>query len=214
MAVLVPGFRDCHYRRGRHFPETTVLPWRKRRVSGRLLENSGNHHRRLYKMLSRITAIGAVALALGMGLAPVRASESAFQKRDVLADCLSKAGVPTDSPGSDDYKLDMSPFNLRLNYTPVAIAVPTTVQHIQNAVACAAKLGVKANAKGGGHSYASFGLGGTDGHLVIELDRMNAVVLNNSSGVASVEGGSRLGHVASELLAQGNRGFSHGTCPG
>ena len=139
---------------------------------------------------------------------------SVFDKRDVLADCLSRSGVPTDGFGSTDWMLDAAPFNLQLNFTPIGIAVPTTVQHIQDAVACAAKLGVKANAKCGGHSYGSFGLGGEDGHLTIEMDRMNSVVVDNATLTATVEGGARLGHVASELYAQGGRAFSHGTCPG
>ncbi|KAK3686117.1 hypothetical protein B0T22DRAFT_430321 [Podospora appendiculata] len=137
-----------------------------------------------------------------------------LDKADALAECLSKSAVPTDSLGSPDWQLDVAPFNLRLNFTPVGIAVPTTPKQVQDAVVCAAKLGIKANAKCGGHSYGSFGLGGEDGHLTIEMDRMNKVVLNNATGIATVEGGSRLGHVAWELYNQGNRAFSHGTCPG
>lgn len=131
-----------------------------------------------------------------------------------VEDCLKTAGVPLDTPGTADWAQDVAPFNLRLNYTPVAIAVPTTIKHIQDAVSCAAKLGVKANPKCGGHSYASFGLGGEDGHLIIEMDRMDSVVLDNSTGIATIQGGARLGHVATELYAQGKRDFSHGTCPG
>jgi FAD/FMN-containing dehydrogenase len=155
-------------------------------------------------------SIVAVLLGIHVGIT----AGSVLKKRGALVDCLEKSGVPTDSFGTDDWRLDVAPFNLQLNYTPVAIAVPNNIKHIQDAVACAAKLGVKANAKGGGHSYASFGLGGEDGHLTIEMDRMNTVQLNIDTGIASVEGGSRLGHVASELYAQGKRAFSHGTCPG
>jgi len=139
---------------------------------------------------------------------------SAFDKAASLADCLTKAGVPVDASGSPDYKLDATPFNLRLNYTPVAVAAVTTVKHIQDAVTCVRELGVKANAKCGGHSYASFGLGGEDGHLVIEMTRMNKVVLDNTTGIATAEGGTRLGHLAWELYNQGKRAISHGTCPG
>ncbi len=131
-----------------------------------------------------------------------------------VEDCLKTAGVPVDTRGTIGWAQDVAPFNLRLNYTPVAIAVPETIAHIQDAVRCAAKLGVKANPKCGGHSYASFGLGGEDGHLVIEMDHMNSVVLDNSTGIATIQGGARLGHVAAELYAQGKRDFSHGTCPG
>lgn len=139
---------------------------------------------------------------------------SAVDKRAALDDCLASAGVPTDAQGSDDWKQDVAPYNLRLQFKPIGIAVPTTIKHIQDAVACAVKAGVKTNPKCGGHSYASFGLGGEDGHLTIEMDRMNKVVLDNTTGIAIIEGGSRLGHVAAELYAQGKRAFSHGTCPG
>ena len=142
------------------------------------------------------------------------AAASPFEKQAALAACLSSASVPTSAPGTLDWKLDASPYNLRLNFTPVAISVPTAAEHVQNTIACAVKLGVRANAKCGGHSYGSFGLGGEDGHLTIELDRMNDVVLDTATGIAKVQGGARLGHVASELWTQGKRAISHGTCPG
>jgi FAD/FMN-containing dehydrogenase len=142
------------------------------------------------------------------------ASALSLAKRAAVEDCFTQAGVPFHLAGSSGWTQDSAPFNLRLNYTPIAIAVPTTVKHIQDAVTCGQKMGLKANPKSGGHSYASFGLGGEDGHLTIELDRMNKVTLDNATGIATVEGGARLGHVAAELYAQGKRDFSHGTCPG
>ena len=129
-----------------------------------------------------------------------------------LESCLDAAEVPYDAPGSDSWDLDVDPFNTRLPYVPVAIAVPRTVEHIEDAVKCAVECGVKVNPKSGGHSYASLGLGGEDGHLVVELDRMFGVRLED--GTAYVEGGARLGHVAVELWEQGERAISHGTCPG
>jgi len=130
-----------------------------------------------------------------------------------IDDCLSAANVPVDAKGSNDWRQDVAPFNIRLPYTPVAIVAATKVEHIQAAVSCGAKTGVKVSPKSGGHSYASFGLGGENGHLVIELDRMNTVTLD-SSNVATIQAGARLGHVATALYNQGKRAFSHGTCPG
>ncbi|KAJ9134638.1 FAD-binding domain-containing protein [Pleurostoma richardsiae] len=120
-----------------------------------------------------------------------------LNKRALLDDCLRTSGVPTDSEGSVDWQSDVAPFNLRLQYNPAAIAVPRTVRHVQDTISCAAKVGYKTNAKCGGHSYASFGLGGEDDHLTIAMDRMNRVTLDNTTGIAS-----------------GRRAFSHGTCPG
>lgn len=155
--------------------------------------------------------IPSQCLGLGIGLLAVLARGAALDKRAAVDDCLKAASVPADAPGSDDWKADVAPYNPRLSYTPVAIAVPTGVEHIRAAVSCAAKAGVRVNAKSGGHSYASLGLGGEDGHLTVQLDRMHDVVLNTTSNIATIQAGSRLGHVATELYNQGKRAFSHGT---
>src|SRR4051794_36346075 len=93
---------------------------------------------------------------------------SQHAKRSALTDCLSKANVPQSLPGTSGFTFGIKPFNLRLAFTPAALAQPTTVQEVQAAVSCAASLGIKTSAKSGGHSYASHGLGGEDGHLCID----------------------------------------------
>ncbi|KAI0378538.1 putative glucooligosaccharide oxidase [Hypomontagnella monticulosa] len=153
-------------------------------------------------------------VALCLGLLASLTQAVPFNKHAALEDCLSGSKTVVDEVGSDDYNRDSTPFNKRLLFTPAAIAVPTTVEQIKSAVACGSKLGYKVTAKCGGHSYASLGLGGEDGHLVIELDRMNSVKLDTETNIATVESGTRLGHLAAELYAQGNRAISHGTCPG
>ena len=152
-------------------------------------------------------------LATGLALGAT-AVAGPLNRRALLDDCLAEAEVPVSAPGTEDYELDSAPFNLRTPYTPVAIAVPRTTKHIQDAVRCGVEAGVKVSPKSGGHSYANFGFGGEDGHLILELDRMNEVVLDTETGLASVQGGSRLGHGAAGLYEQGKRGISHGTCPG
>lgn len=127
--------------------------------------------------------------------------------------CLKAASVPFHERDSDAWNLDVAPFNTRLPYLPAAIAVPLTTEHIEDAVKCAVKQGVKVSPKSGGHSYASLGLGGEDGHLIVQLDRMHQVRLAED-GTAFVQAGARLGHVAVELYDQGGVAMSHGTCPG
>lgn len=146
--------------------------------------------------------------------AVVLAALTASAAGAAIDDCLAAANVPVDAKGSSDWNSDVAPFNTRLQYTPAAIVVPKTVADIQAAVKCAAANKVKVNPKGGGHSYASFGLGGENGHLVIELDRLNLVTLDPTTNVASIQSGARLGHVFTELYKQGKRAISHGTCPG
>ncbi|KAH9985513.1 putative glucooligosaccharide oxidase [Xylariaceae sp. FL0662B] len=154
------------------------------------------------------------AASFCFGLLLSLAQGSILDKRAALEDCILGTSTALDDVGSEDWERDSTPFNKRLQFAPAAIAVPTTVEQIQGAIACGAQLGFKVTPKSGGHSYASLGLGGEDGHLVIELDRMSSVKLDLETNVATVDSGTRLGHLASELFAQGNRAISHGTCPG
>jgi len=128
-------------------------------------------------------------------------------KRAAVDDCLRDSGVPTVAPNS------VAPFNKRVPYTPAAVAVPTTLGHVQAAVVCGTKNRLKISAKGGGHSYSSLGLGGENGHLVLNLERLNGVKLDTDSGVARVQGGARVGHVATQLFSLGRKAIPHGTCP-
>lgn len=131
-----------------------------------------------------------------------------------LASCLDAAGTPYYLPDSKNWTTFNSPFNQRVNFNPVAIAVPETAKEAQYALLCGRKAGVKVTPKSGGHSYAALGFGGEDGHLVIQLDHMIGVSLDNKTNIATVAAGTRLGHLALELYNQGKRAISHGTCPG
>ena len=134
--------------------------------------------------------------------------------RSDITDCLDTAAVPQHLSTSANFTTAIRPFNLRLPYTPSAVAVPRTVAQVQAAVACAAKLGIMVSPKSGGHSYASHGIGGEDGHLMVDLKYFNNVTLDTASGIATIGPGSRLGNVAQALYTQGKAAFSHGTCPG
>ncbi|KAF4968656.1 hypothetical protein FZEAL_10353 [Fusarium zealandicum] len=147
------------------------------------------------------------ALSLGSQYSPYSSSQNA------LTTCLAAASVPYASRNSAQWTQDTKPYNLRLTYTPAAVAIPTTTKHIQAAVRCGNKNGVRISAKGGGHSYASFGYGGEDGHLVIVLDAMDKVTLNKHMS-CNIQAGARLGHVAYELFNLDHRALSHGSCPG
>ncbi|GKT41596.1 FAD-linked oxidoreductase sorD [Colletotrichum spaethianum] len=139
---------------------------------------------------------------------------SGLSKKAVIDDCLAVAKVPYNTQNSSQWMADATPFNVRIPYVPASIAVPLTTKHIQAAVKCGRDNGVKVTPKCGGHSYANFGFGGEDGHLMLELDHMYNVTVDNATGIATVQAGSRLGHIATELQKQGNKAFSHGTCPG
>jgi len=141
-------------------------------------------------------------------------AEARVVTRGDINKCLVDAGVPIDTKGSEGWDRDVAPFNIRLPYLPTAISVPLTIAHIQKSVQCGKKLGIKVSAKSGGHSYASFGFGGENGHLVVELDRMYNVTWDAGTNIATVQPGARLGHVATVLYEQYGRAIAHGTCPG
>ncbi|KAI0389146.1 Glucooligosaccharide oxidase [Xylariaceae sp. FL0594] len=149
--------------------------------------------------------------ALSVALAAV--GVNGFPRVDTLTTCLN-GKTPFYTPTSLNWTTYNSPFNQRVYFNPVAIAVPETPAQVQAALNCGRQYGVKVTPKSGGHSYASLGFGGEDGHLVIQLDRMNSVSVDNSTYIATVAAGTRLGHLAAQLYSQGGRAFSHGTCPG
>lgn len=144
-------------------------------------------------------------------LTTMATSASVVGRRRTVTSCLADASVPFDIKNTTIWTEDATAYNLRLQYTPAAVAVPTSVAHIQAAVSCALQSGLRVSAKAGGHSYASAGFGGEDGHLVIALDRMFGVKLVDGDK-AVIQPGARLGHVVVELYSQGKRALSHGSC--
>ncbi|KAF4635639.1 hypothetical protein G7Y89_g2458 [Cudoniella acicularis] len=131
-----------------------------------------------------------------------------------VTSCLSSSNVPQVLTTDSKYSLVVKPFNLRLPFTPVAIAMPSTTAQVQAAVACGASLNVTVTPRSGGHSYASHGLGGENGHLMVDMKLFKNVTVDSATGIATVGVGGRLGNIAQSVYSQGQRAFSHGTCPG
>jgi len=48
-----------------------------------------------------------------------------------VVNCLSAANVPQQVPGSSSFLEDIIPYNLRLNYTPIALAIPQYVDFVR-----------------------------------------------------------------------------------
>lgn len=132
-----------------------------------------------------------------------------------LVTCLVNASVPVVISGDPTYVNESTPFNSRYEnvYTPVAIAVPVTNAHVSSAVTCACANNVKVQAKGGGHSYAAFSLGGENGSLVVSMENFQNVSVD-ANDIATVGAGLRLGNMALALLNGSQRALPHGSCPG
>lgn len=152
-----------------------------------------------------------ILFVLSLG-AQASLGHSACRSEKVIQ-CLTASDVPQALPGTPEFAKSSSPHNIRLQFTPLAIARPTTVSHVQAAVACGRKHGVKVNARSGGRNYGSHGIGGEDGHLVIDLRFLNSTVVDPSTHIATVGPGTKLGNLALALDAHEKRAIPHGVCP-
>lgn len=128
-----------------------------------------------------------------------------------LTDCLGSKNVPIKLVTDADWNTYAATYNTRLQNTPKVIIIPTTQQHVQDAVVCAAAANVPVQAKSGGHSYASYST--PQNGMEIDLENFQDVSVD-ASGVATVGSGIRLGNLATAIYNQGQRALSHGTCPG
>ncbi|TDZ33027.1 FAD-linked oxidoreductase sorD [Colletotrichum spinosum] len=136
-----------------------------------------------------------------------------------LASCLDKVCDGRSScvayPNDPLYQINwVKPYNLDLPVEPIAVARPSTKEDIAGFVKCAADNGVKVQPKSGGHSYANFGLGGTDGALVVDLVNFQHFSMDTDTWQATIGGGHRLHDMTEKLHDNGQRAMSHGTCPG
>lgn len=113
-----------------------------------------------------------------------------------------------------DWAVESTAYNLRIPVIPAIVVYVDTAKQVQETVTIAVSSGLKVNARCGGHSYASLGQGGEDGHLIIDLTKINRVVVDADTQIATVGAGARLGHLALQLYQQGGRAIAHGSCPG
>lgn len=136
-----------------------------------------------------------------------------LSKRATVLDCLTQRNVSIRLISSSDFAQRSKTYNLRQQWTPAVIVLPTTVQHIQDAVVCADQNdGIKIQAKSGGHSYASFSSGGQNGSMMIDLENFQEITMN-AQFIVKVGPGVRLGNLALSIYNQHKRALSHGTCP-
>lgn len=110
----------------------------------------------------------------------IHASPLQLQARSDIEDCLTTNNVPYAVQNSANWTALSTPYNLRLVYTPAVITIPETPDHVSSSVTCAAAAGLKVQAKGGGHSYASYSSGGQDGSLIIEMENFSSIEVDQS----------------------------------
>ncbi|KAG8862467.1 hypothetical protein FRB96_001538 [Tulasnella sp. 330] len=156
--------------------------------------------------------LGSIIINVVLAGLAVSAATLDLQARDSLTSCLTGTTATVQSPGQSGFATASLAFNRRLNYTPAAIAYPTTAQEVASIVQCGAAQGLSVTARSGGHSYAAFGLGGENNHLVVDLSQMKTITI--ADGVNAVaQTGARLGDIAQFIWLNGQRALPHGTCP-
>ncbi|KAI1384413.1 Glucooligosaccharide oxidase [Hypoxylon trugodes] len=136
-----------------------------------------------------------------------------------LSDCLNAVCNSRDScvAYSDNplYQISwVNRYNLDIPVEPIAVTRPDNSQDVSDFIKCAVANNVKVQPKSGGHSYANYGVGGTDGELVIDLVNLQNFTMDNNTWQATIGGGTRLSDVTSRLHDNGKRAIAHGTCPG
>ncbi|KAJ7272671.1 hypothetical protein B0H12DRAFT_1228680 [Mycena haematopus] len=127
-----------------------------------------------------------------------------------LQQSLTSNGISALFPGNSSYAAAAKAYNLRFTISPAAIAYPTTVQQVSEAVAAGTAQNMQVVARSGGHSYIANGLGGASGALVVDMSKMKAITVRSSNNTALIETGNRLGDIALALNDAG-RAIPHGT---
>jgi len=110
----------------------------------------------------------------------IHASPSQLRARSTIEDCLTTNNVPYAVQSSANWTALSTPYNLALVYVPAVITIPQTPDDVSASITCAAAAGLKVQAKGGGHSYASYSSGGQNGSLVIEMENFASIEVDQS----------------------------------
>lgn len=130
-------------------------------------------------------------------------------------------------PSQANYSSIVDPYNLDYPVVPAAVTFPRTSQQVAGVVKCAVESGYKVQPKSGGHSYGNYGsddneiygdgmltflTGSSTGEISVNLQNLNQFSLDQSSHMATIGGGLRLGDVSNLLYDSGQRFIPHGTC--
>ncbi|KAJ5613711.1 FAD linked oxidase N-terminal [Penicillium herquei] len=109
--------------------------------------------------------------------------------------------------------VDVNRYNLNIPVTPAAVTFPTSSKQVASIVKCASDNGYPVQARSGGHSYGNYGLGGTDGAIVVDMKNFQQFSMNYTTWHATIGSGTLLGDITTGLYNAGKRAMAHGTSP-
>ena len=147
----------------------------------------------------RATA-GAVALGacVHRGMLPAFAAADPAPSLDDLARSVHGRLLCGTSPGYDEAR---RVWNLAYDRRPLAMVRAMDVEDVRRCVAFARKNSIPIAIRGGGHSYAGYGV--ADGTLQIDLGAFGTVTVDRDQRLASVGGGTRIRELLRATLAAG-----------
>ncbi|SCV73739.1 BQ2448_6169 [Microbotryum intermedium] len=161
---------------------------------------------RLFKCLA------IFGLASTVSAVPVNGSSQA----ETFISCLSSQpslNLVTWSSNRRQFTNLTGAFNQRLYSSASAVVLPKDATAVAAAVKCALQFSRPVTARGGGHSYAGYGIGsGLDQGLVVYLSNFKSIHLKSDNRTVVVGGGAHLGDIALQLNQWG-LAMAHGTCP-
>jgi len=95
-------------------------------------------------------------------------------------------------PGEPGFGAVSMPFNKRFTNAPNGVLSVAGVEDVRRAVEWSREVGVRAVARGGGHSYAGYSAGSG---LVIDLGALNTVSADGATGLVTAGGGATMADV-------------------
>ncbi|MBV8146051.1 MAG: FAD-binding oxidoreductase [Gammaproteobacteria bacterium] len=142
---------------------------------------------------------GCVALACAQrGILPAFAAADPVSNLDDLARSVHGRLLRGSSPGYDEAR---KVWNLACDRRPLAMVRAADLDDVRRCVEFARRHTVPIAIRGGGHSYAGYGV--ADGALQIDLGTFSTVSVDRDRRVASVGGGTRIRELLSATLAAG-----------
>jgi len=135
----------------------------------------------------------------------------------LFAACLQQNGSPDSMLVSRDsspekYKKLNFQWNTRLGYIqPMAILLIRNATDVSNGVKCARELNIRIVPKSGGHSYEKYSFG-DNSTIVIDLRRLDQIIVSEQSKTAEVGAGVLLARLYWEIWNHGKFGIPAGSC--
>ncbi|UUW91762.1 FAD-binding oxidoreductase [Pimelobacter simplex] len=115
-------------------------------------------------------------------------------------------------PGDPGYDAARVPWNVAVDQRPAAVAIPRTVEEVQDVVRAAAATGLRIAPQSTGHGAAALGEGSLEDVVLVRMSALTGVTIDPAAETARVLGGTLWRDVVG-AAAQHGRAVLHGSAP-